>query len=142
MVNKKKELNDIDKKEIAFGVKIRLAHKRNDYIKELINGRYFLERTNMLAEQINSGKIKENIDGCTKTMGYMRAEYALQKMQAIISMRNSHFAKLDLIKDFNFTLKEINDIEKDYYDGKVVREDYDGSYNKGKKAEFVNSSKD
>ena len=62
------------------------------------------------------------------------------KMQAIISLRNAHFAKQDLFNDFKLTEEDILDLESDYYDGKIVREDYDESYKKGNKAEFVNSS--
>ncbi len=132
----------VEKKEIAYGMQMRLASKKNDYIKNIINGRYFLARCNMIAEQIQKKEIKEDIDGCLKTEEYMRAEYALQKMQAIMSMRNAHFAKQDLFKDFKLTEEDIFAIEEDYYDGKIIREAYDDSYKKRNKAEFVNSSKD
>ena len=138
----KKEKTETEKKEIAFGVQVTLANKKNDYIKNLINGRYFLARCNMLAVQIQNKEIKEDIDGCLKTEEYMRAEYALMKMQAIMSMRNAHFAKQDLFKDFKLTEEDVYALEKDYYDGKIIREEYDGSYKKGNKAEFVDSSKD
>lgn len=131
-----------EKREVAFGIRLRLASKQNDYIKNIINGRYFLARSNMIAVQIQSKKIEEKIDGCLKTEEFMRAEYALLKMQAITSMRNAHFAKKDLFKDFKLTEEDIYALEKDYYDGKVIREEYDETYKKGNKAEFVNSSKD
>lgn len=136
----KKEKTEKEKKEIAFGIKLRLASKKNDYIKNTINGRYYLARCNLLASQIQSKKIVEKIDGCLKSEEFMRAEYALMKMQAIISLRNAHFAKQDLFNDFKLTEEDILDLESDYYDGKIVREDYDESYKKGNKAEFVNSS--
>ncbi len=132
----------IEKKEVAYGLQLSIANKKSDYIRNVINGRYFLARCNMLAVQIQSKKIKENIDGCLKSEEYMRAEYALQKMQAIMSMRNAYFAKQDLLKEFGFTEKDISAVEEDYYDGKVIREEYDESYKKGNKARFVNSSKD
>ena len=72
----------------------------------------------------------------------MRSEYALQKMQGIMSMRNAHFAKLDLIKDFKLTKEDIHNIEIDYYNGKIIREDYDEGYKKGKKAEIINTPED
>ena len=96
----------------------------------------------MIAEQIQKKEIKEDIDGCLKTEEYMRAEYALQKMQAIMSMRNAHFAKQTLLKEFELTEKDILTLEKDYYDGKIIREAYNENYKKGNKAEFVNSSRD
>lgn len=126
-----------NQKEIAYGVQLRLVKAKNDYIKNIINGRYFLARSNMIAVQIQNNDIKENIDGCTKSEEYFRAEYALQKMQAIVSMRNAHFAKQELFDDFKFKDEDIYAIEKDYYDGKVVRESYDDAYKKGNKAKFV-----
>jgi len=132
----------VEKKEIEYGNNMVKANKKSDYIRNIINGRYFFARCNMIAEQINSKKIIEKIDDCPKTEEYMRAEYALQKMQAIMSMRNAHFAKESLMKEFKLTEKDIFELEKDYYDGKIIREAYDDSYKKGNKAEFVDSSKD
>ena len=138
----KKEKTKSEKKEIAFGMQLRLANKKNDYIKNIINGRYFLARCNMIAVQIQKKDIIEDIDGCVKSEEFMRAEYALQKMQAIMSMRNAHFAKQDLFKDFKLKEEDIQALEEDYYDGKIIREEYDERYKKGNKAEFVDSSKD
>ncbi len=142
-MDKKKEKVYASKQELAFGVKLRLANKQNDYIKNLINGRYYLARTNSLAEQlIPSGKIEEKLDGRLKTKEYMIAEYALTKMQAISSMRNAHFAKQDLLSTFKKSKEDILVLEADYYDGKIIREDYDEVYKRKNKAEFVNSQKD
>ena len=138
----KKEKTKIEQKEIAFGMQMRLANKKNDYIRNIINGRYYLARCNMIAVQIQTKKIKEDIDGCLKSEEFMRTEYALQKMQAIMSMRNAHFAKKDLNEDFKFKEEDIVALEKDYYDGKIIREDYDESYKKGNKAKFVDSPED
>lgn len=124
------------------GMKMSLAKAKNDYIRSTINSRYFLARTNMIAEQIHNKDIKENIDGCTKTEEFMRAEYALQKMQAIMDMRNAHFAKKELKEDFKLNDDDIFAIEEDYYNGKIIREVYDEVYDKKKKqAEFVKSDK-
>ena len=138
----KKDKTETEKKEIAFGMQLRLANKKNDYIRNIINGRYYLARCNMIAVQIQSKDIKEDIDGCLKSEEFLRAEYALQKMQAIMSMRNAHFAKQELFSDFKLKEEDISAIEEDYYDGKIIREAYDESYKKGNKAEFVDSSKD
>ena len=132
----------VEKKEISYGVQLRLIRSKNDYIKNLINGRYFMARSNMIAEQIQKGEIKESIDGCLKSEDFMRAEYAHQKMQAIMSMRTAHFAKLDLLKDFKLTGEDIDAIEEDYYNGKIIREEYDEGYKKRNKAEFIDTSKD
>jgi len=133
-----KAINDMNRKEKEHGQLVQIAKFRNDYITELVNGRYFLERSNMIANQLNSSMIYENIDGCPKTPEFMRAEYAHQKLQAIKSMRNSFFAKQELLNRFNHTPEEIADLEKDYYDGKVVREEYDEVYKRRNKTEFVN----
>ena len=138
----KKEKTETEKKEVTFGMQVRLANLKNNYIRNIVNGRYHLARCNMLAVQIQNKEIKESIDGCLKSEEFLRAEYALQKMQAIMSMRNVHFAKQELIKDFKLTKEDILAIEEDYYDGKIIREGYDESYKKGNKAEFVDSSKD
>lgn len=127
---------------LKHGMKMSLAKAKNDYIRHTINGRYFLARTNMIAEQIISKDIKEKIDGCPKTEEYMRAEYGLQKMQAIMEMRNSHFAKKELSEDFKMNDDDIYAIEEDYYNGKIVREEYDAGYDKKKEqAGFVKSDK-
>lgn len=138
----KKKRTETEKKEIAFGMQLRLANKKNDYIRNIINGRYFLARCNLIAVQIQSKHIEESIDGCKKSEELMRAEYALQKMQAIMSMRNAYFAKQELFNDFKLKEEDILALEEDYYNGKIIREAYDGGYKKGNKAEFVNSSKD
>lgn len=128
--------------KIAFMISLKLAKAKNDYIKNIINGRYFLARCNMIAVQIQTKNIKENIDGCLKSEEFLRAEYALQKMQAITSMRNAHFTKQELFDEFKLKEEDILAIEEDYYDGKIIREEYDESYKKGNKAEFIDSSKD
>ena len=127
---------------LAYGIKMELAKAKNDYVRNIINGRYFLARCNMIPGQVLDGKIKESIDGCKKSEEYMRAEYALQKMQAIISMREAHFAKLQLFKQFKLTDVDIKAIEEDYYNGKIIREEYDESYKKGKEAKFVDTTRD
>ncbi len=138
----KKNQTETEKKEIAYGVQLRLANKKNEYIRNIINGRYYLARCNMIAEQLYKKDILEVIDGYTKTEEYFKAEYAMMKMQAIMSMRTAHFSKNDLIKDFNLTEEDILSLEEDYYNGKIIREDYDEGYKQRNKAEFVNSSED
>ena len=59
-----KEKTEEQKQEIAFGIQVRLVSKKNDYIKNIINGRYFLARGNMIAVQIQNNKIIEEIDAC------------------------------------------------------------------------------
>jgi len=138
----KKEKTEKEKREVTFGMQVRLANLKSNYIRNIVNGRYHLARCNMLAIQIQNKEIKESIDGCKKSEELMRAEYAHQKIQAIMDLRNAHFAKQEMFRDFKLTEKDILAIEEDYYDGKIIREEYDESYKKGNKAEFVDSSKD
>ena len=130
---KKKETPKKDMNGLRYGMKMSLIKVKNEYITATINGRYYLARTNMIAEQLHSGKILENIDGCPKPEEYMRAEYALQKMAAISQMRNAHFAKKELKEEFKLNDDDIYAIEEDYYNGKIIREEYDEGYNKKKK---------
>lgn len=122
-----------DMEAMKRGMKMSLIQKKNEYIRATINGRYFLARTNMIAEQIHSGKIIEKIDGCPKTEEFIRAEYGHQKMQAIMEMRNAHFAKVSLKTEFKLNEEDIYAIEEDYYNGKIIRDDYDESYDTNKK---------
>ena len=133
-MTKKKETPEKSMEGLKHGMKMSLVKVKNDYIRATVNGRYFLARTNMIAEQIHAKNIIEKIDGCPKSEEFMRAEYAHQKMQAIIEMRNAHFAKEELKNDFKLTDKDIYAIEEDYYNGKIVREEYDEGYNKQKKS--------
>jgi hypothetical protein len=126
----------------SYGMKIALAKSKSDYIRAIVNARYFLARTNMIAEQILTGKIIENIDGCPKTEEFMRAEYAHQKLAAMNEMRNAHFAKKELKDEFKLNNDDIYAIEEDLYSGKIIREEYDELYDKRKKqAKFVESDK-
>ena len=73
----KKEKSEMQKKEIAFGMQMQLANGKNNYIRNIINARYFLARCNMIAFQIQNKCIKENIDGCVKSEEFLRAECLL-----------------------------------------------------------------
>lgn len=137
MENIKNKKADKQLREIAYGKKLALAQMKNDYITNLINGRYFLARYNMMIEQLQNKEIKESVDGCVKTEEYMFAEAVVLKRQALSAHRAAHFGKLDLTKEFGLTEEDIKLIENDYYDGKIIREDYDEGYKKGNKAEFV-----
>ena len=39
----------VEKREIAYGMQKVLANKKSDYIRNIINGRYYLARCNMIA---------------------------------------------------------------------------------------------
>jgi len=137
IIEKKREAKE--KEGQSYMKKLKIAELKNKYITNLVNGRYFLARCNMIAEQLISKKVKEKIDGLTKSLEYIRAEYALTKVQAIKSMREVHFTKEELVKDFEFKDKDFEAIEIDYYDGNIMRESYDESYKKEGKAKFTNT---
>jgi len=140
MTKEKKEEKSME--GLKHGMKMSLAKTQNDYLRHTVNGRYFLARVNMIAEQIISKEIIERIDDCPKTEEYMRAEYALQKMQATSEMRNAYFAKKELKEVFKLNDDDIYKIEEDMYNGKIVREEYDETFDKKKKAAgFVESDK-
>jgi len=141
-MTKKKETPEKSMEGLKHGMKMSLVKVKNDYIRATVNGRYFLARTNMIAEQVLTGEIIERIDGCPKTEEFMRAEYAHQKLAAMGEMRNAHFAKKELKEDFKLNDDDIYAIEEDLYNGKIIREEYDEGYDKKKKqAEFVKSDK-
>ena len=130
-------------KRETYTMKLDEVRLRNTYIKELIKGRYFLARYNMVATQLLPGKkILETVDGAPKTKEYIEAECAMQKMQATSNMRQSHFAKKDLIEKYGYSKDMIKAIEIDYYDGKIIREDYDVIYKKGNRAQYVDAKTD
>lgn len=138
MVKKVKKLTDNEKKEIAYGKKLVIARAKNEYIRNLINGRYYIARVNMISSQlIPEGKILESVDGNLKSREFLMAEYGLIKMQAIMCMRDAHFNKIALKEEHKLTDEEIAFIEEDYYNGKMIREEYDAEYNREGKAKFV-----
>lgn len=123
-------------KEKQYGKKLVAAGQKMGYVRNMINGRYYFARCNIIAEQLNSEKIEEKLDGRTKTKEYMIAEYGVMKMQAIECFRNAHFAKKELRKEHNLTEEEIESFLDDYYNGKIIREEYEERKPKSK-AEFV-----
>ena len=132
---KQKEAN------VAYMDKLKKARAKTEYISALVKGRYFLARCNMMAEQLQSNQIFEMVDNCPKTEEYLRAEYALTKVQAINVMRQVHFQKEDMVKDFEMVEEEFIALEKDYYDGKIIRESYADEHRKKDKARFVEEFK-
>lgn len=135
----KKQL-ETERKEHNYGLKLAKIRCINDYIKNKVNGTYYLTRCNMIANQLQSGnKIVEKIDGALKTEEYVRSEYALIKIQAITSNRNAFFNRQDLLTEHKMTEKEIIAVENDWFNGKILRDNYDENYKKIGKAKFVNT---
>lgn len=129
-------------KEKAYGRELEKIRLEQEYIKNKMNGNYYLARYNMIAEQLHKNEIKELIDGCVKTEDLMFGEMFLMKMNAMNHMRTAHFTKQELLTTFSVKEEEIKSLEDDYYKGNVIRKDYDKKYKKRNKAEFVNSDKD
>jgi len=129
----------MEKKEKIDHVRIgKIISLKKDYIKNLFNARYFIGRCNMMQDQlVPGGKIIEDIDGCIKSRELMLGEYGLMRMQAIDSTRNSNFAKKELIDTYSISQDEIDEIEKRYYEGKIIDEKEDENYKIPKKADFV-----
>lgn len=127
-----------------------------EYCNAMSNGRYFLERCNMLAKQIDFlhkleqwekepekhnmpvGQEIEEIDGVQKSKELLIAEYGRTKMTASQQYRKAYFAKLELNK-LKITDEEIDGMYQDHVGGAIVRDSYDEIYAgyKGHKAEFV-----
>lgn len=111
--------------------------QKNDFIKNLFNGRYYLARLNMIADQLN-GEIVENIDGCLKSKELMHAEYALMRMRALEGIRNSNEAKRNL-QNSGLTNKDVDNVVLSYYEDKIIEEKI--SEPEIKKTEAVQSDK-
>lgn len=115
-----------------------LIQKKKNYIQNLASANYFRERCNMMADQLNNKKILETIDGAPKTEMMMIAEYQKTKVAAIELARQTWFERQDLKKS-GMTEEDIEKLEQDYFEGKIIRESYDEEYRRRKpKAEFVN----
>ena len=114
------------------------AMNKNGYITSLISARFHTARTNMIVDQIKADQIMENIDGAPKTKEFMLAEYMVSKMRAIKDFREAYFHK-ESLKKLGMTDKEIEDLEKDFYEGQIIRDVYpDDDFDRTKgKAEFV-----
>jgi len=143
--SKKITKTNIDRNALALEMKRVEAKKtrdrtrlvqKNDYIKNVFNGEYYLARMNMMADQINNGKIIENIDGCPKSVELMRAEYSLMRMQAINGFRNSNAAKKNL-KDSGLSDEDIEAIRLSWYSDKIIQEEQNEEQTTKPKAEFV-----
>ena len=135
----KKVKTEKEKREIAYGIQKRLIIAKNGYLMNYLNGMYYLARHNMIVDQITSGNIKEDIDGCVKSIEYLTAELALMKMRGIDGFRKAHFRKEELMNEFKLTEENVQTILDDVYNGTIIREAYDESYKEGNKAEFVDS---
>lgn len=151
-----------EQKEKEYGKKLVTANQKIGFVRNTVNGRYYFARCNMIADQLNAYSekfsklndeqkndsvklreieeetIKEKIDGNTKSYQYLLSEYGLMKVQAIESFRNAHFAKKELIEEHKLSSEEVDAFLDDYYNGKIIRDEYDERKPKSK-AEFVNS---
>lgn len=121
----------------AYAKKNEQIRTENEFVTELMQGRYFLARANMMVDQLNSGKITELIDGTPKTQEVLQCEFAMTKKQAMTRFRNAHFAKEDLKSQYKLSEEDIDAILDDHYNGKIIRESYDEKYKRRGKAGFV-----
>jgi len=120
-----------------------LAAMKNRYVENKIKGRYYMARMNMLAVQIvgaeqnQKNEILELLDGVHKSLEYARAEYALTKFQAITRERNAFFQGKELKETYGLDDEALLMAQKDYYEGKVVREEYEENPQSIKRAQFI-----
>lgn len=131
---------DANKKSMegmAYTKHCELIQKKNEFMANLIPGRYYLARCNMIAEQLNKNDVQEKIDGFAKTEELMKAEYGMMRLQAITRMRNAHFAKKELMDKFGVSEIEIDKMVADFHEGPIIREDYGDEFRRPSKAEFI-----
>lgn len=133
----KQAVKERRKREDNYNKQIQIARLENDFIRNYLNGQLYLERCNVIVDQLNSGEIIERLDDKIKTKNYFIAELGLMRMQAKMSLRSAHFMKKDLLEKFNLTEENIQKLINDYYTGDIMKQDYDEKYRKHNKAEFV-----
>jgi hypothetical protein len=112
-----------EKKKDKTLIKREIIRYKESYVSNTIKGKYFLERCNMIADQVKKNKILECVDGAPKPKAYILAEFDMFKRSAITSFREAEHSKKQLI---NLGWKD-EDFEKliDYYfNQKIIREDY------------------
>lgn len=130
-VEKKKIMQEENKSYRDRLDRIRLA---DSYVSSQANAMYFLERCNMLADEIafaekeGMERIGENVDGQPKTIAFARAEYMLMKNRAIRAARDAYFHKTDLMKKHNFSEEDIKRVEDEYFEKPILRKEYDEEY--------------
>lgn len=108
-----------------------------NYCHAMISKRFHLARFNMMADQIKSGKIVENVDGKVKSLQYMTAEAAVEKGNAIKWSRKAFFLRKKLVDDFKCPEKRVDDALADYYEGTIDREDWGECVETISKSEFI-----
>lgn len=134
-------MGKIKKKKIDSVKLAKIIGLKKDFVKNLMNGRYFVGRCNMMQSQlVKGGIITETIDGTIKGRDLMLAEYGLMRMQAIDALRLSNFAKKELKEHHGITDYDLTAIEERYYEGKLIDEDDAEQYRVPDKAEFIDES--
>jgi len=134
----KKTSREMARKEKDYSKRMEIERLKNVYVRNTLAGKYYLERCNMIVTQLNSDKIEEKIDGCTKSRAFIYTEYAMNKLKSTDSFREAHFSKEELTVKHNVTEADLKKHLEDYMSGKMIRKEYEKKPQNFKKAEFVN----
>lgn len=126
----------------AYQGRLRRIQLSKSYILNKVKGLFFLERANMLAEELDGAKsidslhISEKVDGVPKTVKYAQAEFFMMRMSALNCFQESYFNKCDLMK-LGLDEAAIKGIEVEMLEEPVLRESYNEDYRRERWAEFV-----
>ena len=121
--------------------KVTLIRDKESYLTNLCNARFFHARVNMLIDQLDAyDKVKkdkmgiiETVDGVMKSKDYLTWEMLMAKLRARRSYMDAFFGKQELLKQ-GMTVKDISNLEKDYFEGTIRRDSYDDSMDKRKES--------
>lgn len=98
----------------------------NELIPAQKKGEYYIARSNMLAEQIETGEVEETVDGKKKTKEYLIAEYRMTKISAVQCMRMAAFHRQDIL-NLGYTDEDIKEAYIEYFDKPAARFDKKGN---------------
>ena len=92
----------------GFYKKKRKLSLLENYFHHTRHVNYFLQRANMIAEQLNTDNIQESVDGMKKTKEYLLAEYQLFKSRASDANRRRYFVTQELLQ-MGMTTEQIDE---------------------------------
>jgi hypothetical protein len=112
-----------------------------ELIQNHMQGQYFLQRYNMIVDQINEELqlrdgdleqegdelrgIRESVDGAKKTLPFIDSEAFMMKKRAKDCFRNRYFAAKKLKDDFGYSEEEVEAVVNEYRDEPIVKDKYE-----------------
>jgi len=134
--------NQVKKQEEAKTVHVRdaqVANMKMRYFSNLTEGMYLKERCNMMALQLNSGKIEEEISGVKKTEALLYQEYLLTKNNAINHLNMAAGIKNELLTtpQLKTTDADLEAFQKECINKKMTGVALNDTTSIDKKAKFV-----